>query len=104
MDITTQNDNPQLTAEEMAERLATLEQENEKLREENAKLDRELTKALYKINRLRSRVQSGSSIGQVVIIICVLAAVLLFIYGMGFIELPDASPIEYDRTDIERIR
>ena len=75
----------------MAEKLTRLEHDNAMLMQENNRLNRELAKAIYKVDTLKERIHTHISIGQVFVIACVLLASILVIYGIGYISHPDST-------------
>ena len=75
----------------MAEKLTRLERDNAMLKQENDRLNWELAKAFYKVDSLKERIHSHISIGQVFVIACVLLALILVIYGIGYISHPDST-------------
>ena len=82
-----------------------LQQEVNDIKRQYAYMERQLSRASYRILTLRSQQQSSVSLGQVLTAISVLAAVcLLFYYGMGIIDFPEPSSIEYDNPVVERYR
>ena len=84
---------------------ARLLREVDNVKREYANLDNRLTRVSYRIHHLRNRSQSKASLGQVVMVIGSLVAVLLLLYyGMGFIDYSVPSPVDYDPPVIERHR
>ena len=75
----------------MAEKLTRLERDNAMLKQENDRLNWELAKAFYKVDSLKERIHSHTSIGQVFIVACVVLALILVIYGIGYISHPDST-------------
>ena len=91
-------------SEDMAERLVRLEHDNAMLRQENDRLNREVAKIYYKVTGMRKNNYSHSSVGQVILFVCLLSAVLLTIYGMGYIDFPSLSSGANDYAIVETLR
>ena len=100
--------------EEMLEKDETFDQENMRLQRENlllqqenvrlqveindmkwvfANQERQLTTATYRIRELRLQL-SSMSFGSVVFTIGLIVAIVLFIYGMGFIDFSISSMVD----------
>lgn len=96
-----------------------LQQENEDLQKENGRLlqeindikqlytnqEHQLTRAYCKIQELRMRLNSGPSLGQFVLGLgAVVAIILLLFYATDFIDLSGSSDIMNETAVLERYR
>lgn len=94
------NAQPQV-AENMKERLERLERANERLLLENERLNQEMRRMLHKFYGMNERVVTRSYFGHTVLVVCVVSALLMAIYGMGYIKFPDLSTAINDYPVVE---
>ena len=75
------------------------------IKRDYAYLERQLTRASYKIYNLRTQLHSTTSLGQVILVIGVLVTVfLLLFYGMEFVIFSMPSLVEDNVPVIERLQ
>ena len=89
----------------MDEKLKNLEHENAMLKQENDRLNQELASAFYMIEGMRNRAHSNGSSGLVIFFICMVLALILFFYGMGYfnsISLPSHEEYEFEYRSTDK--
>lgn len=97
------NAQPQV-AENMTERLERLERANERLMSENERLNQEMRRMRYQLYGMNERVASRSYFGHTVLVVCVVSALLMAIYGMGYIKFPDLQTAVNDYPVVENLQ
>ena len=91
-------------AESMAERLERLERANERLLTENERLNQEMKRMIHRLYGMNERVVTRSYFGHTVLVICVVSALLMAIYGMGYLKFPDLQTAVNDYPVVENLQ